>query len=462
MKFDIEAENLIIKPYKDDNGIYVRKQKGKFQKIRANVGWILMALFVVIPWFRYQGEQAILLDIANQQFTFFSVTLFPQDFPILAWLFIVGAFLLFFFTTWLGRVWCGYMCPQTVWSFIYIWFEEKFEGTRNQRIKLDQQPWSFDKFKKKALKHGAWLTIAFLTSLTFMSYFIPVTELYTGLASFTWSGLVWFWIGLFTLCTYGNAGFLREKMCIYMCPYSRFQSAMFDKNTLLVAYDKARGENRGRRKRNADPKALNLGDCVDCNLCVEVCPVGIDIRNGLQYECINCGACADACNQTMEKFSYQPDLISYTSENALKGKKEHLLRPKILGYGALSIAFVSAMVVFLATRVPLELSVLRDRNALYRENFQGDIENTYTLNITNKSQQDRVYRLSVTGLKDLELNVEQPVTVKAREMLTLPVTITAPDGAMAQSVMPIRIHINALEKNDISLIKNTSFYGRVR
>ncbi|MBO9491161.1 cytochrome c oxidase accessory protein CcoG [Endozoicomonas sp. G2_1] len=459
MKFDIEAENLIIKPYKDDNGIYVRKQKGKFQKIRANVGWILMALFVVIPWFRYQGEQAILLDIANQQFTFFSVTLFPQDFPILAWLFIVGAFLLFFFTTWLGRVWCGYMCPQTVWSFIYIWFEEKFEGTRNQRIKLDQQPWSFDKLKKKALKHGAWLTIAFLTSLTFMSYFIPVTELYAGLASFTWSGLVWFWIGLFTLCTYGNAGFLREKMCIYMCPYSRFQSAMFDKNTLLVAYDKARGENRGRRKRNADPKALNLGDCVDCNLCVEVCPVGIDIRNGLQYECINCGACADACNQTMEKFGYQPDLISYTSENALKGKKEHLLRPKILGYGALSIAFVSAMVVFLATRVPLELSVLRDRNALYRENFQGDIENTYTLNITNKSQQDRVYRLSVTGLKDLELNVEQPVTVKAREMLTLPVTITAPDGVMEQSVMPIRIHINALEQNDISLTKDTSFYG---
>ena len=459
MKFDIEAENLIIKPYKDDNGIYVRKQKGKFQKIRANVGWILMALFVVIPWFRYQGEQAILLDIANQQFTFFNVTLFPQDFPILAWLFIVGAFLLFFFTTWLGRVWCGYMCPQTVWSFIYIWFEEKFEGTRNQRIKLDQQPWSFDKFKKKALKHGAWLMIAFLTSLTFMSYFIPVTELYTGLASFTWSGLVWFWIGLFTLCTYGNAGFLREKMCVYMCPYSRFQSAMFDKNTLLVAYDKARGENRGRRKRNADPKALNLGDCVDCNLCVEVCPVGIDIRNGLQYECINCGACADACNQTMEKFGYQPDLISYTSENALKGKKEHLLRPKILGYGALSIAFVSAMVVFLATRVPLELSVLRDRNALYRENFQGDIENTYTLNITNKSQQDRVYRLSVTGLKDLELNVEQPVTVKAREMLTLPVTITAPDGVMEQSVMPIRIHINALEQNNISLTKDTSFYG---
>lgn len=459
MKFDIEAENLIIKPYKDDNGIYVRKQKGKFQKIRANVGWILMVLFAVIPWFRYQGEQAILLDIANQQFTFFSVTLFPQDFPILAWLFIVGAFLLFFFTTWLGRVWCGYMCPQTVWSFIYIWFEEKLEGTRNQRIKLDQQPWSFDKFKKKALKHGAWLTIAFLTSLTFMSYFIPVAELYAGLATFTWSGLVWFWIGLFTLCTYGNAGFLREKMCIYMCPYSRFQSAMFDKNTLLVAYDKARGENRGRRKRSADAKALNLGDCVDCNLCVEVCPVGIDIRNGLQYECINCGACADACNQTMEKFGYQPDLISYTSENALKGKKEHLLRPKILGYGALSIAFVSAMVVFLATRVPLELSVLRDRNALYRENFQGDIENTYTLNITNKSQQDRVYRLSVTGLKDLALNVEQPVTVKAREMLTLPVTITAPDGVMEQSVMPIRIHINALEENDISLTKDTSFYG---
>ena len=361
MKFDIKEEQMIIKPYKTDDGIYVRLQKGLLNNIRKYTGSFLILLFILIPFIPYQGKQAILLDVAEQQFRIFSITFFPQDLTVLAALFMVGAFALFFFTTWLGRVWCGFMCPQTIWMFMYVWVEEKIEGNRNQRIRADKQPLTKDKFKKKAAKHTIWLLMSFITATTFMSYFIPVKTLYTELFTLEWSALVSFWVGFFTLCTYGNAGWLREKMCVYMCPYSRFQSAMFDKNTLLVAYDKVRGESRGRRKRNADHKAEGLGDCVDCNLCVEVCPSGIDIRNGLQYECISCGACIDACNQTMERFNYPQGLISFTSENALAGNHVSVFRPKILAYGALTMVMFVLMGFFIATRSPIEASILRDQ-----------------------------------------------------------------------------------------------------
>ncbi|WP_281560352.1 cytochrome c oxidase accessory protein CcoG [Thalassomonas sp. RHCl1] len=459
MKFDFKEEDLIIKPYKTQGPVYIRKQKGLFQKIRRYTGVIFVLLFVLLPWITYQGKQAILLDIGKQQFHFFSITLFPQDFTLLAWLLMIAAFLLFFITTWLGRIWCGYLCPQTVWSFTYIWIEEKIEGTRNQRMRLDKSPLSAGKAGKKLLKHAIWLTLSFLTATTFITYFVPATGLYNGLLELEWSGLVTFWVSFFTLCTYGNAGWIREKMCIYFCPYSRFQSAMFDQDTLLVAYDKKRGENRGARRRKEDPRQLGLGDCVDCNLCVEVCPAGIDIRNGLQYECINCGACIDACDQTMDKFGYAKGLISYTSENALAGKKSPLLRPKILGYGSLSIFFVVLMGITMYARVPVEVSVLRDRNVLYRTNYLDEVENSYQLKLINKSQHAQRYQLAVLGVDEVKSSVTKPITVAAGEMLSVPVTLTVAREHIKHKVTNLQFVIQAENNAEIHLLKETRFYS---
>lgn len=458
MPFDIKEEHLIIKPYKNENSVYVRQQKGKFQRLRRYTGMLFIVIFVLLPWLSYNGSQAILFDIANQKFHIFSLTLFPQDFTLLAWLLIVSAFVLFFVTTWLGRIWCGYLCPQTVWVFIYIWLEEKIEGSRNQRIKLDNSAFSLSKIRKKVTKHLLWIMLSFITATTFISYFIPVNTLYMELVTFQWSGLVCFWIGFFTLCTYGNAGWLREKMCIYMCPYSRFQSAMFDRDTLLVAYDSKRGENRGRRKRKEINRVSTLGDCVDCNLCVEVCPAGIDIRNGLQYECINCGACIDACDQTMDKFNYAKGLINYTSENALSGKKAKLLRPKILGYGAITCLALCLMVFTFSTRIPVEVSVSRDRNILYRVNYLDEIENSYLLKITNKSQRDQKFNISVKDKVAVKTSLGQSVLIPAGEMLAVPMTLTIERKYISDKVTDIQLLISSLD-HETALTRETRFYS---
>ncbi|WP_217874401.1 cytochrome c oxidase accessory protein CcoG [Pseudoalteromonas shioyasakiensis] len=458
MKFDIKEQDLIIKPYNQEGPIYIREQKGYFQRIRRYLGWVLMLTFIAIPWIPYDGRQAVLLDVASQKFTLFGLTLLPQDFMILAMLFMTGAFALFFVTNWLGRVWCGYTCPQTIWMLMFTWVEHKVEGNRNQRIKLDKADWSVSKWQKKITKHAAWLVISLLTSMSFMAYFIPAKSLYMSLFTLEMSGIVSFWVFLFAFCTYGNAGFLREKMCTVACPYSRFQSVMFDKDTLVVTYDQARGESRGARKRKADPKELGLGDCVDCNLCVEVCPAGIDIRNGLQYECINCGLCIDACDSTMEKFNYQKGLIKYASEKQMEGKTTNPFRLKLLGYGGLTALFVVGMVVWMAMRTPIEASVIRDRNALYRVNFEGLVENPYTLSIINKTQHSLSYSIGISGIEEASLQVPETITVEAGQMKRVPVTVVADGYDLKSKVTPISFHIQALEAADIAITKETKFY----
>lgn len=458
MKFDYKAEDLIIKPYKSESPVYVRKQKGRYQKIRKLTGFVFVMIFVLLPWINYQGNQAVLLDIGKQQFHIFSQTFFPQDFTILAGLLIVSCYLLFFVTTWLGRIWCGYVCPQTVWTFSFIWVEEWLEGSRNQRIKRDKQPKTLDTIARKSAKHLIWGLMAFLTATTFMSYFLPTRELYIDLVQLNWTGLTTFWVMFFAICTYGNAGWLREKMCIYMCPYSRFQSAMFDKNTLLVAYDKLRGENRGRRKRKEDPKELGLGDCVDCNLCVEVCPVGIDIRNGLQYECINCGACADACDQTMTQFNYAKGLISYTSENALLGKKAKLLRSKIVGYGVLSILAMVFMAYTIQVRVPIEFSVLRDRGTLFQVDFHDNVTNSYLLKITNKSQLNRHFNISVLN-NNVSLSAESNILIKAGEIASVPVHLTMTPEEIKERVSEVSLQVSVSDMPEVKAITETKFFS---
>ncbi|USD32601.1 MULTISPECIES: cytochrome c oxidase accessory protein CcoG [Vibrio] len=409
--------------FNPSNRIYVRESKGTFQQLRRYGGWFLLVLFAMVPWIPYGERQAILLDLANQQFNFFGTTLYPQDLTLLALLFMISAFGLFFLTTFLGRVWCGYLCPQTVWTFMYIWFEEKLEGSANKRRKQDSGKLTSNLAMRKGLKHLAWWAIALATGFTFTGYFVPIKDLVLGF--FTWNADFWpvFWVLFFAGCTYANAGWMRSIMCVHMCPYARFQSAMFDKDTFIVGYDTKRGESRGPRPRKTDPKALGLGDCIDCNLCVQVCPTGIDIRDGLQYECINCGACIDACDNTMERMGYEKGLISYTTEHRLSGKHTKVMRPKLLGYGAVLLVMIGLFFAQIAAVDPAGLSVLRDRNQLFRVNGSGEIENTYTLKIINKTQQTQEYNLGVKGLTDVSWYGKQTVHVSPGEVYNLPMSL---------------------------------------
>ncbi len=442
--------------------IYVRLVKGLHQKIRRYMNMVFMAAFMLTPWLNYEGKQAILFDIGNQKFNIFGLTMWPQDFTLVAWLFIIAAFALFAVTVFYGRVWCGYLCPQTVWTHIFMWFEEKLEGTRNQRIKLDKTPMNFNKFKRKTAKHTVWIAFSLLTALTFMAYFVPARSLFIDFFTLNASVLISVWVIFFTFCTYGNAGWMREIMCLHMCPYARFQSAMFDKDTFTVAYDTTRGETRGPRSRKQDHKAMGLGDCIDCNLCVQVCPTGIDIRNGLQYECINCGACIDACDGVMDKMGYDKGLISYTTEHNLNGKKTSVVRYKLLGYAVILGLMLTAFSYDLYTRKPLSFDIIRDRNQLYRENSEGMVENVYTLKILNKSQKDTQYKVSVSGISDFEYLGDEQVMVKAGEVYTLPVCITVDPYDLSNSITNIQFKIESVEQSPISVEETTRFFSGSR
>ncbi|PMF98756.1 cytochrome c oxidase accessory protein CcoG [Vibrio breoganii] len=445
---DVTAKEFNPKAHKSQgdrfnpsNRIYVRASKGVFQKLRRYGAWFLLLLFALVPWIPYRERQAILLDIGQQQFNFFGTTLYPQDLTLLALLFMIAAFGLFFITTFLGRVWCGYLCPQTVWTFMYIWFEEKLEGAANKRKKQDSQPLTASLALRKTLKHLAWFTIALLTGLTFVGYFVPTNELW--LDFFTLDATFWtyFWVLFFAVCTYANAGWMRSIVCIHMCPYARFQSAMFDKDTFIVGYDKKRGEDRGPRTRKANPSDLGLGDCIDCNLCVQVCPTGIDIRDGLQYECINCGACIDACDVTMDRMNYPKGLISYTTEHKLEGTHTKIMRPKLIGYGLVMVLMLGFFVMQVASVEPAGLSVIRDRTQLYRTNSDGFIENTYTLKIINKTQQTQSYNLDVSGLTDVEWYGRQTINVSPGEVFNLPISLGMDPEQLSSSVTTIQFEL---------------------
>ncbi|WP_341660277.1 cytochrome c oxidase accessory protein CcoG [Vibrio sp.] len=445
--------------FNPSNRIYVRESKGQFQRLRRYGGWFLLLLFALVPWITYGERQAILLDIGNQQFNFFGTTLYPQDLTLLALLFVISAFGLFFITTFLGRVWCGYLCPQTVWTFMYIWFEEKFEGSANKRRKQDTGKLTGDLIMRKAAKHFAWITIALATGFTFVGYFVPIRDLVINF--FTWDEAFWpvFWVLFFAGCTYGNAGWMRSIMCIHMCPYARFQSAMFDKDTFIVGYDVKRGESRGARSRKADPKKLGLGDCVDCNLCVQVCPTGIDIRDGLQYECINCGACIDACDHTMDRMGYDKGLISYTTEHRLSGKHTKIMRPKLLGYGAIFVLMIGLFFAQIAAVDPAGLSVLRDRNQLFRVNELGEVENTYTLKIINKTQQKQEYKLDVKGLTDVSWYGKQTVNVLPGEVFSLPMSLGVQPDSLSSPVATIEFTLS--DNHDFTMSVESRFIKKL-
>jgi len=446
--------------YAEHKKIYPREVSGYFTRLRMLSVVVLLGIYYLMPFVRWDDRQALLFDLPARKFYIFGLTLWPQDFIYLAALLIMAGLSLFFFTALLGRVWCGYACPQTVWTEAYLWMERKIEGNRGRRMKLDKAPTSAAKIRIKALKHTVWIIFSLWTGFTFVGYFTPIYEL--GGRLFTGDLGPWetFWILFYSFATYGNAGFMREQVCKYMCPYARFQSAMFDSDTLIVAYHPERGEPRGSRRRGTDFEAQGLGACIDCNLCVQVCPTGIDIRDGLQYECIACSACIDACDEIMDKMSYPRGLIKYTTENAAEGKGQHILRPRVMVYATILLVLFGLLVSNLVLRIPLELDVIRDRNTLYRETRDGLIENVYTLKILNMDEQPHRYILRAEGIDGLKLVTDrEEISVEASSVYEMVVRLQADEFNLEQRSVPVSFHLQATDANHLSIIEEARFLG---
>ncbi|MGX9219998.1 cytochrome c oxidase accessory protein CcoG [Massilia varians] len=425
-------QEAVVRLYAAREEIYPREIKGRYASLRWACVWLTQLLFYGLPWFEMHGRQAVLFDLASRKFYLFGLVLWPQDFIYLAALLILCAYGLFLVTAVAGRVWCGFACPQTVYTEIFLWIERKFEGARSSRIRLDRQPWTLEKIARKGGKHAAWGLVALWTGFTFVGYFTPVRELSFDIATFELGPWESFWVLFYGLATYGNAGWLREQVCKYMCPYARFQSAMFDKDTLIVTYDAARGEPRGAV--HARTGAPNGGDCIDCSMCVQVCPTGIDIRKGLQYECIGCAACVDACNGVMDKVARPRGLIRYATENALAAKlsprqvRRRVLRPRVMIYAAVLAILGSAMVASLALRNPLKLDVIRDRGSMGREVDDGMIENVYRLQVMNTLEQAQRLRITVDGIASAKVVDEDVVEIDAATTRAVPVRVRIAGG----------------------------------
>ncbi|WP_312550366.1 cytochrome c oxidase accessory protein CcoG [Massilia sp.] len=449
----------VVKMYAAREEIYPREVKGRYATLRWACLWLTQLLFYGAPWLQWNGRQAILFDLGTRKFHLFGLVLWPQDFIYLAGLLIVCAYGLFLVTAVAGRVWCGFACPQTVYTELFLWIERRIEGARSARIRLDRQPWTVEKIWKKGAKHAAWLAVALWTGFTFVGYFTPVRTLLGEIAS--WSIGPWeaFWVLFYGFATYGNAGWMREQVCKYMCPYARFQSAMFDKDTLIVTYDRARGEPRGHGART---EAAKTGDCIDCSMCVQVCPTGIDIRRGLQYECIGCAACVDACNSVMDKVGKPAGLIRYATENALAkgwGTREvrrRLARPRVLVYTAVLGLLVAAMTTSLALRTPLKVDVIRDRGSMGREAEDGRIENVYRLQLMNTSEAPRRYRLAVSGMAGAAIVDADVVALDGASTRAVPVRVRA-EGAGQPGSHRIAFTVTALDDPAVAVREEAAF-----
>ena len=442
--------------------IYPREVHGIFRNLRVLGVVVLLGLFYGVAWLPWDGRQAVLFDLPARKFYVFGLTFWPQDFFYFAMLLVIAALSLFFFTALAGRLWCGYACPQTVWTDVFLWIERKVEGTRNQQIKRDKAGMSLAKFRIKALKHFIWIAFSLYTGFTFVGYFTPIRELAVSMVSFSLGPWETFWVIFYGFATYGNAGWMREQVCIYMCPYARFQSAMFDKDTLIISYDEGRGEPRGSRKRGTDLEQAGLGHCIDCTLCVQVCPTGIDIRDGLQYQCIGCAACIDVCDQVMEKMDYPKGLVRYTTEHAMQGRRTHVLRPRTIMYSLLLGMLAFGLIYAITQRTPLELDIIRDRQSLYRETAQGLVENVYTLKIINMDDSDHRYDLSVSGAEGLELIApDKDIVVSAGDVLSLPVTVRVDPAELQRTANEIEFTLAAHDNPEIARTEKARFLGPV-
>ncbi len=429
--------------YEKQSKIYPRSVSGRFAVLRWWMVGLTQLVFYGMPWLQWNERQAVLFELASRRFYLGGLVLYPQDFIYLTVLLLLSAYGLFLVTAVAGRVWCGYACPQTVYTEVFMAIERAFEGDRVRRLRLDAAPWSADKLWRKGGKHAAWIVLALWTGFTFVGYFTPIRQLWAESFTLSFGPWEWFWVVFYAFATWGNAGFMREQVCKYMCPYARFQSAMFDHDTMLVAYDETRGEPRGPRARNTDPRALGLGDCIDCTLCVQVCPTGIDIRQGLQMECIGCAACADVCDGVMDKVGSPRGLIRYATQNGIAGRwstaqmLRRVARPRVLIYSAILLAIVAAFVTSLALRLPFKVDVVRDRGALARQVGEGQIENSYRLQIMNATETLQQYRVAVEpagpALAGLALASPETIEVGPAESRWMPVALRLPPEAAARA-----------------------------
>lgn len=525
----------------DDGAMYAAHQKvyprevgGRFQRLRKAAVFWLLGMYYLFPWINWDGRQIVLFDLPARKFYILGLVFWPQDFFYLSALLIVAALSLFFFTALAGRLWCGFACPQTVWTEVFLWMERWVEGERNARMRLDKGPWNARKLRLKALKQFLWITFALWTGFTFVGFFTPIRELGASLISFQLGGWELFWFLFYSLATYGNAGLLREQVCKYMCPYARFQSAMIDNDTLIITYDDIRGEPRGARKRSVksvaerrreeardpgpgsrdpgeageasdldersgagetgisalmrmvtdaevrgpaspgpgspvpgpdratgasiEPTVSNLGDCIDCKACVLVCPTGIDIRDGLQYECIACAACIDACDEVMDKVGYPRGLVRYSTEHAVHGKPTKIIRKRTIFYALLLTSIISALLYSLATRIPLIVDVIRDRGELYRENADGWIENSYQLKIMNKSENPRTFVVELLEPVGLSIVGATEVEIAGGAINNLALTLQAEPGAF-KGMKPLRLRVTAADDPKVERIEASRFFA---
>ncbi|MGG7606155.1 cytochrome c oxidase accessory protein CcoG [Massilia sp. BKSP1R2A-1] len=451
-------QEAVIRMYAAREEIYPREIEGRYASLRWACVWLTQLLFYGLPWISMNGRQAVLFDLASRKFYLFGLVLWPQDFIYLAALLILCAYGLFLVTAVAGRVWCGFACPQTVYTEIFLWIERRFEGARSARIRLARQPWTLEKIARKGGKHVAWLAVALWTGFTFVGYFTPVRELGSGVAGLTLGPWESFWVLFYALATYGNAGWLREQVCKYMCPYARFQSAMFDKDTLIVTYDAARGEPRNPRQT-----APGAGDCIDCSMCVQVCPTGIDIRKGLQYECIGCAACVDACNGVMDKVKRPRGLIRYATENALAQRftparvRRRVLRPRVLVYTAVLAILGTAMVTSLALRNPLKLDVIRDRGSMGREVEDGMIENVYRLQLMNTVEDAQRLRIAVSGIKSARVVEGEVVDIDPASTRAMPVRVRVNPGEAMPGSNRIAFHVTSSDGHGLRVEEDAVF-----
>jgi cytochrome c oxidase accessory protein FixG len=446
------AEIPVASLYARSEKIYPREVNGRFQTLRDICVVLLLGLYYFSPWLQWNERQAILFDLPARKFHIFALTLWPQDFFFLALLLILAGISLFFFTAVAGRVWCGFACPQTVWTEAFLWMERWVEGSRSKQMKLSASPWTVSKVGKRVSKQFLWISFSLITGLTFVGYFEPIRELVIDFVSFEVAGWSLFWVLFYGFATYGNAGFMREQVCKYMCPYARFQSAMFDNDTLIVAYNEKRGEPRSRGKKRKDDIAGEPGDCIDCGLCVQVCPTGIDIRDGLQYECIACAACIDACDDVMTRVNLPRGLIRYSSENLDVGSTKNIwlsvLRPRVLIYAVILSMVLVGFISALALRPNFQVDILRDRNALFRFASDSEIENIYQVKVMNKSQIAQNYTVDIDGLDKATIRWSKEDrrgisrTVAAGEIGDFTVLATLPTSARYTRSQTIELKFN--------------------
>lgn len=472
-KTTIPVEGVVFSLYQSQGKIYPKNVTGVFTNWRWIMVWATQLFFYGVPWIEWGQRQAMLFDLTSKRFYIFGLVFNPQDLIYLTFLLIISALALFLFTAVAGRLWCGYTCPQTVYTEIFMWIEAKIEGDRSARIKLDAGSLSSHKFGKKVLKHAVWIAFALWTGFTFVGYFTPIRELFGSVLNLTLGPWESFWVLFYGFATYGNAGFMREQICKYMCPYARFQSAMFDDDTLIVTYDEARGEPRGGRTKRTNLAESNLGACVDCSLCVQVCPTGIDIRNGLQYECIGCGACADVCDDVMDKMGYERGLIKYSTQNAMNsrwGKHEilqRILRPRVMIYAAILGLLVIGLAVSLYYKVSFRVDLLRDRAVMARIAEDGQLENVYRVKVTNNSENQQRYVVKASGLEQLTMQFEKDnshiasdkahtITLKGGESMTAVMELRTPDGVHPSGFHPVSFEIKSLDTHE-SIVEKSFF-----